>query len=129
MRTIGCLVLLLLLLAGCDRGPAFGTVAGTIALDGQPVDGGLIRLEPVDGKSQPADCIVLGGKYSITMPVGEKKVQVYWTKSSSPGKLDTASQGAARVVVLIPAKYNDQTTLTYTIEKGQATKDWTLASK
>ena len=129
MARFAYLAFLLLAVAGCDSGPAVGTVTGAITLDGQPVDGGLIRLEPVDGNSQPADCIVKGGRYSVIMPVGEKKVQIYWTKTSSPGKLDTASQGSEQVVALIPARYNDQTTLTYAVEKGQATKDWALTSR
>jgi hypothetical protein len=129
MKAVAWPVVLLLFLGGCDRGPAVGAVTGAITLDGQPVDGGLIRLEPMDGNSQPADCIVKGGQYSVTMPVGEKKVQIYWTKTSSPGKLDTASQGSEQVVALIPARYNDQTTLTYAVEKGQATKDWALTSR
>ena len=45
------LVILLVALTGCSRGPAIGTVKGTITLDGQPVDGGLIRLVPADGNS------------------------------------------------------------------------------
>ena len=121
-----CLFFVALCLAGCDRGPAVGTVKGTVAWDGQPVDGGLIRMVPADHLSQPADCIVKGGSYSITMPVGEKKVEIYWTKNSAPGKLDTASQGTESVVVLIPPKYNTETTLKYTVEKGTHTQDFAL---
>lgn len=123
------LVLSLLFVVGCSRGPAVGTVKGAVTLDGQPVDGGLIRLVPADGLSQPADCIVTGGTYSITMPIGEKKVEIYWTKTSASGPIDTASQGTEKVVALIPPKYNTETTLTYAVEKGQATKDFALTSR
>src|SRR5438094_463558 len=128
MRGVCCFLLLFAALAGCSRGPALGTITGTVTLDGQPVDGGLIKFTPADGNSQPEDAPVTGGKYTLKMPVGEKKVQIYWTKTSG-GKVDTASQGTERVVVLIPSKYNDETTLSYTVEKGQQTKDWALASK
>ncbi len=123
------LILLALLAAGCNRGPVVGTVKGTITWDGQPVDGGLIRLVPTDGNSQPADCIVTAGAYSITMPVGEKKVEIYWTKSSASGKVDTASQGTERVVTLIPPKFNTESELVYVVEKGQAVKDYSLTSR
>src|SRR5262245_47881923 len=66
LKTLGCLLSLALLLVGCNRGPAVGTVKGTITIDGQPVDGGLIRLVPADGNSQPADCVVQAGTYTVT---------------------------------------------------------------
>lgn len=123
------LVLAALTLAlGCDRGPAVGTVKGTVTLDGQPVDGGLIRLVPADGNSQPADCQIAAGAYTITMPIGEKKVEIYWTKGGG-GKVDTASQGTEKVVLLVPPKYNTESTLTCTVEKGQAVKDFALSTK
>ena len=124
------LLLQFALALGCSQGPAVGTVKGTITMDGQPLDGNaLIRMVPIDIQTQPADCIVKGGAYSITMPVGEKKVEIYWTKSDAPGKLDTASQGSEKVVVLVPAKYNTETTLSYTVEKGTHTKDFALTTK
>jgi predicted small secreted protein len=125
---IASFLLLALLLAGCNRGPAVGTVKGTVTLNGQPVDGGLIRLVPADGNSQPADCVIKGGNYSITMPVGEKKVEIYWTKGGS-AKVDTASQGTEQVTQMVPAKYNTETTLTYTLDKGTHTQDFALLAK
>jgi hypothetical protein len=122
---IGPILVFLVALLGCDRGPAVGTVKGTVTWEGQPVDGGLIKMVPADGLSQPADCILKGGEYSITMPVGEKKVEVWWTKGGG-AKIDTASQGTESVVALIPPKYNAETTLTYTVEKGTHTKDFAL---
>jgi hypothetical protein len=124
---LGLLIYAAIIITGCSQGPTVGTVKGTITMDGQPLDGNaLIRMVPKDSQSQPADCIVKGGAYSITMPVGEKKVEIYWTKTDGPGKLDTASQGSEKVVVLVPAKYNTETTLTYTVEKGTHTKDFDL---
>ena len=123
------ILLVWIAVAGCSRGPAVGTVVGRVTLDGQPVDGGLIRLVPADGNSQPADCMITAGAYSITMPVGEKRVEIYWTKTTAPGKIDTASQGSEQVVTLVPAKYNTQSTLTHTVAKGQAVKDFSLDSK
>ena len=119
------LCLVALLAVGCTRGPAIGTVKGRVTMDNQVVDGGLIRLVPADGNSQPADCIITGGNYSITMPVGDKKVEIYWTKGGG-GKVDTATQGTEQVIAMIPPKYNTQTELTYTVESGTATKDFAL---
>ena len=122
------LVVAFIQMAGCDRGPALGTVKGTITIDRTPVDGGLIRMVPTDGNSQPADSVITGGNYSITMPMGEKRVQIYWAQGGG-GNVDTASQGTEKSVVQrIPAKYNAESTLTYTVEKGQAVKDFALSS-
>ena len=125
---IALLFLLCVLFTGCDTGPAQGTVSGTVTLDGKSVDGGLIRFVPADGNTQPADSVITGGAYTVTMPVGEKKVEVYWAPSSGKGA-DTATQGAEQIVQRIPAKYNAQTTLSYAIVKGKQTKDFPLTSK
>jgi hypothetical protein len=116
-------------LVGCQRGPEVGTVKGTITIDGRPVDGGIVRFVPADGNSQPADCVITGGAYTVTMPVGEKNVEIFWAKSASDAPIDTASQGTEKIVQMIPAKYNTQTTLTHVIAKGDEQKDFELSSK
>jgi hypothetical protein len=125
---IALLVFLCVLSAGCDTGPAQGTVSGTVTLDGQSVDGGLIRFVPADGNTQPADSVITGSAYSVTMPIGEKKVEVYWAPSSGKAA-DTATQGTEQIVQRIPAKYNAQTTLSYALVKGKQTRDFALTSK
>jgi hypothetical protein len=116
-------------LVGCNRGPVLGTVKGTITIDGQPVDGGIVRFVPAAGESQPADSRVTAGAYSVTMPIGEKKVEIFWAKSTSGQPIDTASQGNEQLVQMIPPKYNAQTTLTYNIVAGEQVKDFSLTSK
>jgi len=119
------LLLLALLLAGCDQGPPKGTVKGTITLDGQPVDGGVITFVPSDGNSQPEAVQITGGEYAVTMPVGDKRVEIYWAPSGGQAA-DTASQGREQIVQRIPSKYNAQSTLTHTVTKGEARKDFAL---
>jgi hypothetical protein len=122
------LLLLAVVLAACHRGPPMGTLKGKVTLDGQPVDGGLIRFVPADGNSQPEDCVVQGGNYTVTMPVGMKKVEVYWTKGGGKA-VDTASQGTEQIVQLVPPKYNTQTTLTHELVEGEQEQDFALTSK
>jgi len=117
-----------LLLMGCDRGPPKGTVKGTVTLDGQPVDGGVITFVPADGNSQPEAVSITAGAYTVTMPVGDKRVEIYWAPSSG-NAADTATQGREQIVQRIPTKYNSQSTLTHTVVKGEATKDFSLTSK
>lgn len=131
MRTIqaGLWMVVLLVVCGCQRGPAVGTLKGNVTLDGVPVDGGLIRLVPADGNSQPADCQITAGAYSITMPVGEKKVEVYWTKSSGKGPVDTASQGSEKIITMVPPQFNVESKLVVTVDKGETTKDFALTTR
>jgi hypothetical protein len=119
------LVFSALFLAGCDQGPAKGTVKGAITLDGEPVDGGVITFVPADGKSQPEAVPITKGEYTVTMPIGEKRVEIYWAPSSGSAA-DTASQGREQIVQRIPTKYNSQSTLTHTVTKGEARQDFAL---
>jgi hypothetical protein len=123
-RTVS-FVLLGLFLAGCNQGPPQGTVKGTVTMDGQPVDGGVITFVPADGNSQPEAVPIISGEYSVTMPVGEKRVEIYWAPSGAQAA-DTATQGREQIVQRIPAKYNAQSTLTHTVTKGEARKDFAL---
>lgn len=116
---------MMLVLAGCNQGPPRGTVKGTVTLDGQPVDGGVITFVPADGNSQPEAVPITAGEYSVTMPVGDKRVEIYWAPSGGQSA-DTATQGREQIVQRIPAKYNAQSTLTHTVTKGEAHKDFAL---
>jgi len=117
-----------LLLTGCDRGPAKGTVQGTVTLDGQPVDGGVITFVPADGNSQPEAVPITAGQYTVTMPVGDKRVEIYWAPSGDKAA-DTATQGREQIVQRIPTKYNSQSTLTHKVVAGEARQDFPLTSK
>ncbi len=123
-RTVSAL-LLGLFLAGCNQGPPQGTVKGTVTLDGQAVDGGVITFVPADGNSQPEAVPITGGEYSVTMPVGEKRVEIYWAPSGAQA-IDTANQGREQIVQRIPTKYNSQSTLTHIVTKGEMRKDFAL---
>jgi hypothetical protein len=123
------LLCLALFLSGCETGPEAGTVTGQVTLDGQPVDGGMIRFIPVNGESQPGDSPITAGAYSATMPVGEKKVEITWGRPRGGGavSVDTASQGNEVFVETIPRTYNGSgTTLRYTVVKGEQKKDFAL---
>lgn len=110
-------------LTGCSSKPPEGTVTGTITIDGKNVEDGLIRFIPADGESQPDDSQVVNGVYTVTMPTGEKRVEIYWLKSNGPIE-DTATQGTTKSTQMIPAKFNVESTLRYTIEKGPQAKNF-----
>ena len=118
-------LLVVLFVAGCNTGPPKGTVKGTVTLDGEPVDGGVITFVPADGNSQPEAVPITAGEYSVTMPVGDKRVEIYWAPRGGQ-TVDTATQGREQIVQRIPAKYNAPSILTHTVTKGEARKDFAL---
>src|SRR5882762_122967 len=76
VRLLLCLLIGLLLM-GCNQGPPRGTVKGKVTLDGQAVDGGVITFVPADGNSQPEAVPITAGEYTVTMPVGDKRIEIY----------------------------------------------------
>jgi len=121
-----------MVLAGCDTGPPTGVITGQVTIDGTPVDGGMIRFVPVGGESQPGDSPITAGAYSVTMPVGEKKVEITWGRLKSGGaqSVDTTSMGTDVYVETIPRKFNgNDTTLRYEVKEGEQKKDFALTKE
>ena len=61
---------------GCSSDSGKGTVSGTVTLDGQPLQSGLIRFVPVDGQTPTAEATITDGEFSVEVPVGEKRVSI-----------------------------------------------------
>lgn len=127
MRTTTLLAaFVLLFLTACNNGPPQGTISGTVTLNGEPVDGGLIRMVPIDGNSQPNDDVIEKGKYELIMAPGEVQVELLWLKGGA-AVADTANQGnEPPAVQQFPKKYNAETELRYTVVVGEQTKDFAI---
>jgi hypothetical protein len=122
----------LALAVGC--GPAgTGEVTGTVKVDGQPAPlGSSITFIPADGKSPTAGALIEDGKYTTRVPVGPSKVQIRAPKTvAKPKAAKQEGPGADADLVeeSLPAKYNDNTTLTYDVKPGTQTKDWDLKTR
>jgi hypothetical protein len=118
-------------LAGCARDAPTGTVTGEVTLDGQPLKEGVIRFVPVDGKTPTADAAITAGRFTATVPVGAKRLEV--TAPKVVGKLkmyDTPDSPVVdQVVELLPARYNVRSELTMIVQKGPQEKRFELKSK
>src|SRR5207244_11412955 len=104
------LLFLVFVAAGCSSRAA---VEGTITLDNEPVDGGVISFFPDGGasKGDQGRADIVDGKYSIGSgsgpPPGKYRVEIIWYKktgkqvvgSDPPNKEDETIQ-------VIPEKYN-----------------------
>jgi len=96
------------------------TISGTVTLDGQPLNEGLIRFVPVDGQSATSDAPIKNGRYTAQVPTGERRVEITAPKVVGKKKMyDTPDSPEVDVVEeLLPPQYNVQTTLKTTVKKG-----------
>ncbi|MBA2115191.1 hypothetical protein [Bremerella alba] len=69
------------LVLGCG-GPASTAIpiSGTVSVEGQPVEGGLITFISIDGNSPAAGAVIQDGSYQSEVEPGEKKVMVLGNK-------------------------------------------------
>jgi len=125
------LVVLVLCFAGCsgsDDGPKTVTVSGEVILDGKPLEDGEIVFLPADGQGRSDAGRISEGHYSFESTLGEKKVDIQsWQEI--PGtvkKLESGEEGG-EVEQVVPAKYNDETTLTANVtDSGEKTFNFAL---
>lgn len=127
----------LLAVAGCSDGPATGTVTGTVSVDGGgvPAEGSSINFVPADGKSPTAGAQIVNGKYSVTVPVGNAKVEIRVprplggkAKPAAP-KAGPGAGAGGYIEESLPAEYNDATTLTFDVKAGSQEKNWDVKAK
>ncbi len=116
--------------AGCSGGGA-STVSGTVKLDGQPVKQGLIKFIPADGQTPTADATITDGKYTATVPPGDKRVEITASKVVGKQKMyDTPDSPTVDLVEeLLPKRYNTASELTLKVTGGSQTKDFDLQGK
>jgi len=121
------------LVAGCGGS---GNVSGTVTLNGEMVDGGVITFHPADqpNAADKGNARIAGGKYSITSPdlvPGNYLVKIIWLKPTgkkvdAPGdpgvKMDQTQQ-------VVPKQYNSESTLTRELKSGSNTLNFELTGK
>jgi hypothetical protein len=128
----------MLTVAGCGPGAADRCdISGSVTLDGKPVDGGNIQIEPLDAKQISASgALIQNGQYSIPrksgLAPGEYRVRIYLADKAGvkavPSIMGGDGQSAAPPRELIPAKYNTESELTIEVRQGVAnTFDFALS--
>src|SRR5207253_1220870 len=75
-----CYPICVVLLACCGCSDGKVIVRGTVTVDGQPIDEGMISLEPADGQGPTTGGIIKEGKYELNgkaaVAPGEKIVRI-----------------------------------------------------
>jgi hypothetical protein len=102
-----------------------------VTLDGEPLKSGVIRFVPADGQTATADSMITDGKYSASVPPGEKQISISSPKVTGQRRVYETpdSPTVDTVQELVPAKYNAKTELTLTVNAGSQEKDFPLKSK
>jgi len=116
-------------LAGCGS----PHIEGTVTLNGEPVDGGVIMFLPPDQPNAPdkANAPITGGKYSISsreLTPGNYRVSIIWQKKTGK-KVDTSGDAGVKmdeVHQVVPKQYNTETTLTREVKSGSNTLSFEL---
>jgi hypothetical protein len=123
VRFIFRLVFVATWVAGCSSGLPYGDVQGEVTLDGKPLDEGVVRFVPIDGKTPTASALIEGGKFSERVPVGSHRVEISSPKlpkgftSSKQLKRGTVDEGSA-LEELIPECYNTRSELRAEVKQG-----------
>jgi len=119
----------LILLSGCDGGPATGTVTGQVFLDGKPLEKGSIRFQPQEGPTAGKE--IVNGQFAAQVPVGPARVEIYAVKvvGQRPAYDAPDSPMVDMVKDIIPARYNTQSELTTEVKRGQNEVKFELTSK
>jgi hypothetical protein len=90
MKQVLCLCFVAFVFAGCtDKSPglaATAQVAGSVTLDGKPMEGGEVRFV-IQGQP-PQSIPVQGGNFSGAAFVGSNRVEVLWEKDGPPHPMD-----------------------------------------
>ncbi|QDT66810.1 carboxypeptidase-like regulatory domain-containing protein [Calycomorphotria hydatis] len=124
------------LLAGCgDDGPSLGTVAGKVALNGEPLPGAQVMFIPVDGGRNSIGNTDSNGEYHLMYVagkggalVGDHRVKVTTEKSGTVA-LDSDEVLAESSRELLPLKYNSKTELTAVVNEGDNRINFELESQ
>lgn len=108
-------------LPGCGDGePTLAEVRGTVRLDGQPLVGAMLEFNPADGApsygttNELGDYLLRFDRHRAGAVIGNHKVRI------------TADEDSR---VRLAAHYNDETTLTKTVEPGSNRIDFDLESR
>lgn len=121
------LILWTAVLSGCGGkppGPEKFHVTGSVTLDGQPVESGVISFDSKDGKAGSGG--IMSGSYSAEVPAGQKIVRIN-------AQRDTGKKGMYGETVteeIIPTKYNSDSKEAVEVKSSGENKfDFKLLSK
>lgn len=115
------LLAMLLVLPGCagEKNPVVANqadVAGTVNLDGKPMDGGDAEIAfSVPGQA-PVRLPIKGGKFEGKAPIGETRVEIRAFRVGERAMMDGKPIGEPVKETIVAEQFNDKSTLSAKIE-------------
>jgi hypothetical protein len=125
--------LLLAAVWGCGSSGQI-TVQGTVTVNGQPLESGVVALTSVDGRGATAGTPIergsfhlqakglVPGEYKVAINAFRKTGKKTWDGMGEPNAPASQKHYVEETEQYIPARYNDATELTATLKAG-ATND------
>jgi hypothetical protein len=112
-------ILFCLLAMGCEE-PNVGILSGKVMVDGQPAETGSIAFFPVDGQAVTAGGVIADGEYNARVPLGKSRVVIRVPKVVGEAKLYDVPDSPTQPLLdeMLPARYNNESELEITVEKG-----------
>jgi hypothetical protein len=117
---VGCLICFGLV--GCGNNPlGRKAVAGTVSMDGEPLDYGAINFHPLESNAQAvgSGAVITDGEFSIPaaegLTPGRYRVSIVAPSGGPPERIqgeDAMKTGSKPPVERLPSKYNTETELT-----------------
>jgi hypothetical protein len=128
LATVGIRGAVLLLCCGCER-DGLVRVSGRVTVGGVPVENGTIAMRPVKGDGPTAGALIVGGVYNLRVARGSNRVEIQAYKTvgmmhSMEG--DPTSPLVPKLVPILPAKYNAETTLTLDVTQSRDGVDFAI---
>lgn len=116
-------------LMGCQKGPALGTVTGTVRVNGRPLPYAYVVFQPIDPPGAYGSAYAdESGEYVLQFsrsrsgaPVGKHSVSI---RAARGEELEDGDVRLARVQV--PEKYNSATELQREVKPGRNVHDFDL---
>ena len=137
IKDLSCLVLIACCVAlGCSdegKGPQRAAVCGTVTVDGQPVENGMIQFTPTEGTTGPvAGAVIENGEYSAEKKrgpvVGTQRVEISGNRKTGNKIKNEMGMVVDERVSVVPEAYNAQSTLVRQVESGKNIFDFPLNS-
>lgn len=132
--TFSCLALVVLgmmLLAGCDSGPAVAPVTGLVTQDGEPLAGAMVEFQPDKG-APSYGYTDENGRYEMNYQTDRKGALLghHYISVRTEGEVtDPKTDMTVNVPESVPAKFNDKTELEYEVVRGKNTFDVKIEGK
>lgn len=129
------LTLLLVAFAGCgESGPTRGDVQGAVTVGGEPIEEGAIVFTPVEGvEGAPMQYKITDGSYVSSekgVPIGKNSVYISGVKATGKQSFNfVTGEMSDDFMEIVPAKYNEKTTLEVEVKEGENTFDFELDGK